>query len=360
MKSKKFIKLLSLCLILCNILCATTFSASATPNNTTTGILEFQEIKELPDGGKIYVYNIDGIINEFPVPPEGFNPLNASNDVLETYGFPIRPTDSDELAKWILMMKKYKKTPIPEVEKTDIIHGLNKKIPTYLSQISTRALDGEHDSRNWSGYVAKGNFSQVQGDFVQPAIPDSEPSYTHESTWVGLGGHYENSGLVQTGTVMATHQGGRQYYAWYEYISPFHQNPEIRMNSVTVNPGDRIHAYCSFQKANNKFNAYIANDTNGTSQAVLVSISASEYFDQRTAEFINEHPSWGAIADNGLTNYGTTNWSGCQVYTMSGSWINLGSTTYDRITMRNANGNVLAAPFNLNGASFVSTWRRHN
>lgn len=86
---------------------------------------------------------------------------------------------------------------------------------------------------------------------------------------------------------MNTYNSGRNYYAWYEYLSANHRNPEIRFTSVVINPGDEIHTYCSFQKLNNKFNAYVANNTNGTSQSVLVTISASEYFDSSTAEYIN-------------------------------------------------------------------------
>lgn len=115
----------------------------------------------------------------------------------------------------------------------------------------------------------------------------------------------------------------------------------------------------SFQKSNNKFNAYIANNTNGTSQSILISISASEFFDQTTAEFINEHPSWGAT-DNGLTNYGTTKWTNCKVYTMSNSWVNLGSTTYDRAIMVGKNNRTMAQPSGLSGTSFTSTWYNYN
>lgn len=359
MKNRGLKKTISLCLVACMFICMTFFSASANSVNSSGERLQCQEIISLPDGGKIYVYNINGVINEFPVPPDGFDPLNASNETLETYGFPVRPSNPEEKAKWTERMKNYKTTPIPEIEQTEIVHGLNRAVPAQETSLITRALDSNTQSYNWSGYVAKGNFSQVQGDFVQPTISSSEPSYTHESTWVGLGGYYTNSGLVQTGTSITTYQGGRHYYAWYEYLSSANPNPEIRMTSVTVNPGDRIHAYCSFQKSNNKFNAYIANDTNGTSQAVLISISASEYFDQRTAEFINEHPSWGAT-DNGLTNYGVTNWTNCKVYTMTGTWMNLGSTTYYRVTMINRNGNVLAEPSNLSGTSFINTWRRRS
>ncbi len=322
-------------------------------NAPKVNFLKYDHIEELNDGGKIYVYYIDGIENDFPVPPDGFKPLEASDEDLATYGFPARPTEAKELAKWNEDMSAYKYTPVPQITQTDVIHGFNHSD----SRNTTNAVNGlsqSTTSSNWSGYVAKGTYSMVQGDFVQPTINSSNPNYTHESTWTGLGG-YTSSKLVQTGTAMTTYAGGRHYYAWYEYLSPTNPNPEIQFTSITVNPGDKIHTYCAFQRANDKFNAYIANNSNGTSQSVLVSIPASEYFDNSAADFINEKPSW-SVTDNGLTNYGTTSWKNCHAYSMSDGWYSLGSTIYDKVTMYNSSGAKRAEPSGLSGQSFTSTW----
>lgn len=202
-------------------------------------------------------------------------------------------------------------------------------------------------------------FAQVQGDFVQPTIQSDCANNTYESTWVGLGG-YNSGKLVQTGTAMNTSGGGRNYYAWYEYLSPSHPNPEIRFSKVTIRPGDRIHTYCSFQRANNKFNAYVANNTNGTSQSVIVNISASEFYDGTTADFINEAPSVGGNTAS-LTKYGTTNWTNCQVFRTTSTWANLGSLTTESIIMKSKDGNrTLATPSGLSGQTFKSTWNNYS
>lgn len=351
----RMVSLLTAVILMCSITVTPAFAETFLGNGDE--YIQYDHIEYLPDGGKIYVYIIDGIENDFPVPPEGFNPLEASNEMLMTYGFPIRPSDESATSEWEKIMSAYKTTPVPKVQRTDITHGVCEFSNYQFSQpefFSSRAFNATTYSRNWSGYVAKGSFAQIQGDFVQPKIDPANPSYTHESTWVGFGG-YKTGKLVQTGTTMSTYAGKNSYYAWYEYLSPSHNNPEIRMNSVTIRPGDKIHTYCSFQQSNNKFNAYIANDTNGTSQSVLISISASEYFDSSTAEFVNEHPSWSAT-DNGLTKYGTMTWTNCQVYTMSCVWTNLASTSYDLCIMNNSSGKVLAKPSNLSGKTFKSTW----
>ena len=330
--ASKITALISSLVLTCTITMTTV--ADAADTTETSRLLQCDHIVELSDGGKIYVYYIDGIENDFPVPPAGFKPIEASDEELATYGFPPRPDNEAELTEWNENMAAYKYTPIPQISQTDVIHGAYQPYIT-ANNSNPKSLDQTTGSSNWSGYVSKGSFAMVQGDFTQPAINPSNPSNTHESTWTGLGG-YNTGKLVQTGTGMDTYGGVNHYNAWYEYLSPANPNPAIVFNSITVNPGDKIHTYCSFQQANNLFNAYIANNTNGTSQSVLVNISASEYFDSSTAEFINEKPTWpSSVTDNGLTNYGTTSWWNCQAYTMSCVWQSLGSTTYDKVIMYN-------------------------
>lgn len=80
--------------------------------------LDYEHIEELDDGGKIYFYLIDGVEHKFPVPPDGFDPLTASDEQLETYGFPPRPDKEniDEYESWVEIMSCYKSTPVPEIE----------------------------------------------------------------------------------------------------------------------------------------------------------------------------------------------------------------------------------------------------
>ena len=71
---------------------ASTLNAYGMEDNTpASGKLQCDYVEELPDGGKKYVYVIDGAEHTFPVPPEGFSPLTASDEQLEAYGFPPRP-----------------------------------------------------------------------------------------------------------------------------------------------------------------------------------------------------------------------------------------------------------------------------
>lgn len=361
-KIKKYSKFISAILSVVMVLSISAPAMAAVPDTNDT--LKYDYVEELPDGGKIYTYIIDGIKNCFPVPPEGFNPLTASDETLATYGFPPRPTDKDEFKEWEKNMSAYKTTPIPEIEEGEVISAPFE--PAEDSFFNSRSIAFTNkNSSNWSGYVAKGGtnaFAQVQGDFVQPTIASDCAKNTYQGTWIGLGGYNGSGKLVQTGTAMDTANGARHYYAWYEYISPSKTNPAIKLTSVTVRGGDRIHAYCSFQRSNNKFNAYIANNTNGTSQSILIDLPASQYYDGTTAEFINERPrlsngttSWLAP----LTKSNNTPWSKCQVYKTTSTWTNLGSLSTDKLTMKNGS-KTLAYPGALSGQTFTSYWSSSN
>lgn len=113
-------------LALLDVTCLMPMSAFADSTGATekTRYLQCDHVEELSDGGKIYVYYIDGVENDFPVPPEGFNPVRASDEDLATYGFPPRPTEAKELAEWTENMSAYRYTPVPVIEQSDVVHGV--------------------------------------------------------------------------------------------------------------------------------------------------------------------------------------------------------------------------------------------
>ena len=220
-------KLLSsiLALILCFSLLST-FSLAATVDEDSTHIqeLEYDRVVDLPDGGKDYVYIIEGIENHYLVPPEDFNPLTATDAQLERYCFPARPEivngisdqnedQSTEYSEWVKLMENYSGTPDPDlsIRITPITDENN--------EATTRATSSR-TSKIWSGYESNlganssAFYTQVQVDFKQPTISATSGSCLN-SYWVGLGGR-NTPKLVQAGTAT---EGKSNHYAWYEYLS---------------------------------------------------------------------------------------------------------------------------------------------
>ena len=334
---KKF-KICSLCLAFALASTVVSVGVGAAPvsaaslDTTDVTNLTCAQVVPLADGGTDYVYDINGVENTFPVPPAGFNPLKATDTQLAEYGFPARPKNGQDLADWNQEMKTYKSTPVPKVAKKN---NSKNNVAQIASGSSSSIQASSTSYYNWGGYVdhyaANNTFASVQGDFTEPPC-NSTISNTYECSWVGLGG-YTSARLVQSGTEVDKINGSASYYAWYEYLGNGVGVNEITLPSLNVRAGDKIHILVSFESANNQLNCYVADNTSGTSQSVVVNLSAGTYYDGSTAEWIDERPTVNG-SYSALTNYGSNSWTNCQAYlTSSSTWQALGSLTYDQVTM---------------------------
>jgi hypothetical protein len=161
---------------------------------------------------------------------------------------------------------------------------------------------------NWSGAVEAGSattFTEVQGDWVVPAVSDSA-SDEASGTWIGIDG-VEATSLIQTGTAenSGPDYGGTQYYAWVELLPGA---PGVITNTSTsepapVEPGDVM-------------SALIMEDSTGVWTIDLDDITQNWSFTQQftyntpglSAEWIEEAPTVNnAIAT--LPDYGSTTFS---------------------------------------------------
>ena len=359
---KKLFSMLMALAIILSFSTTSAFAASASSNDAPSfERIEYDGIEVLEDGGKIYTYIIDGVENKFPVPPDGFDPLTATNEQLSVYGFPVRPVtrDTTAYASWLTLVEDYDSTPVPVIEVMD-----RPMSGTMVASSNSTARAGALYSSNWSGYESNLGtssstfYTQVQADYTQPTI--NSISGTSNSNvigyWVGLGGHNTGS-LVQAGTATT---GLNDHWAWYEYLSASHLNPAIRITSLEINPGDRIHVYVSFQRSNDKFNYYIANNTTGKSASGIVEIDADEYFDGSTAEWVIER------ARTKLPNFVSITMTNCQATrNTSNTWTNLNSLSgVNKITLTNngaSSGTVLCSPGSISSNNkFTTTWKAYN
>lgn len=222
------------------------------------------------DGGTDTFFDVegDGTLTKVPTPPPSFDPITASDDDLESYGLPPRPSNRDAAAVWSADMENWKRNPDPGLCATDY-----------------RAVQ----SGNWAGYFADGSagsYHAVQGDYRQPSSLSTTCANSTLASWTGLGG-YDSEKLIQAGTAYLL--GSTTAVAWYEYLGPNGQGiPLTVMAGVTISPGDRIHTYEVIQTSTGQTTFYVANLTNGTSKSVIKTLSVSTYYDGSTAEFIDE------------------------------------------------------------------------
>lgn len=227
-----------------------TFSVGAVAADVDEGEgekLTCARVEELPDGGHIYTYLVRGVEHHFPVPPEGFDPLTATDEQLETYCFPRRPVarDAEAMEAWLAMVENYSGTPVPEISVVD------RQTVDSQQDIETRSTSPS-GSKNWSGYSVSGSiYTQVQMDYTEPTIL-SAVNGAASCEWVGIGGYPDSNNvgkLVQAGTVQF---GTQTHKAWYEYLNNSSEEtnyPMTTIDSLTIHAGDKIHVYIAFQKA---------------------------------------------------------------------------------------------------------------
>lgn len=272
------------------------------------GCVEYAELvsaKDLPDGGKIYTYSLDGSLIPEPVPPPGWNPLTASDDELKQYG-PLfqRPSEPAKLQDWSAKMSRLSFTGKPsQMCKTNHRSGL-----THIENYSFPWAGGMtvNGTTNWNTfYWATGKWYQTA--FQQACINyyPYDTYYTSYSTWAGLGGWNNNNGqqrLIQTGTDAAK-DWFEGIYPWWEMLNSTHSNPEVAFSGNVINPGDDVQADVYYDTANNVIYMAVKDWTTGGWWGVgpisnYANDSAYDYWDGSTADFVTEN-TYGGLAPGG-------------------------------------------------------------
>jgi hypothetical protein len=108
-----------------------------------------------------------------------------------------------------------------------------------------------NQSNNWFGYnqgtLEQGSklFNSISGDWTVPTATQHASGDEASSDWIGIGGGCIDAGctvgdntLIQTGTEQDVSGGTASYGAWWELVPA----PSISIDSMTVQPGDHMHA----------------------------------------------------------------------------------------------------------------------
>jgi hypothetical protein len=313
----------------------------------------------LPDGGRAYVYSMpDGSTATFPVPPARFDPLHAFDAQLAEYGFQPRPaTDSVAYASWADSMASYRSTPVPDIALGPTISGPRRQ-----------TTSGGFIQSNWGGWIANWgsgttHYVATEMDFTEPSVSSTTCSGASAAAWTGLGG-FNTSKLVQDGVEVPTSglslcsSKASGYCAWYEYLNATTNHGPTIMSNVTIHSGDNMHLYSVYSSSLGRINFYVADNTTGTSQSVIITGVGTSYYDGSSGDFI------GAEAASGtpLKHFSTFSTRNGYAENTAGTWTTISSARYPtKSTLINIfNGDVLATTGNLNssGTGFSMSWLR--
>jgi hypothetical protein len=323
-------------------------------------------------------------IHTFVAPPATFNPVAASPEALQQYGFPPKPDQVQAPAAYSAWAKAVSapqtRLQTPQLVQTAIQNGPAQIQPT--SQLKQPANEFNSNpsnavlstSSNWSAYVDYDNNTKpFAKSFIYAywMVPVAQHAFGHglpagwdySSQWVGIDG-WGSPDVLQAGTEADAYLSGSTkatfYAAWIEWY-PFN---ESRISNFSVAPGNEMFVEV-WNTSATVGNAYLVNFT--TQQAVSFTFSAPSgtKLVGNSAEWVVERPGIsGGLAP--LTNYVACPFDACYAFgsVNGGTYnrayypgINLAGTTVYAASMLDNAGKVISVP------SLVGTadlWFRDN
>lgn len=218
-----------------------------------------------------------------------------------------------------------------------------------LIKVGPQLSVNTNTSDNWFGYnlgaLADGDqlFSSITGNWTVPTATQHTSGQSEDSAdWIGIGGGCVDSGcdatdetLIQTGTEQdVSSTGAASYDAWYELVPA----PEFEISSMTIEPGDQMHASLTqLAGESDVWEVTIEDVTRDETYSTTVPYSST----QDTAEWIEETPL-EIGTDAGLANLPNLTdpaWNGL---TVNGG--NPDLNTSEEMDLVDSDGDVIGAP----------------
>lgn len=256
-------------------------------------------------------YDIGGIRGYRELPPVGFDPVQASDEVLARHHIAARPQAAGD-------------------------QGLGEAQASLSGRVRTKsvcrlpfAAGTWRKSYNWAGDEVRAQsayqYTGVQANFIQqPYNSGCEATgISALSQWVGLGGDGDTVPLVQAGTNVW--HFAPVYSAWAEVIIPGVSNTgQIGLN-VPVAQNDNMFAYVTVGMQGIQRQAWleVMNMTKGIADYLVVDVTPTGAFSGVSAEWIDERPTmigpYGGLTS--LMKFSKTTWSNMKSrHSNTGSW----------------------------------------
>lgn len=265
------------------------------------------------------------------LPPEGFDPLSASDADLEKFGFPSRPQPALQPAEFAFWQQMFAPPLEFEPFKFDILPLFSAEGRNWNPSLPRRQT-----SFNWSGaYITPRDgmvFRTMWGKWQVPT-PTLPPGGViadkyRSSTWIGFDGQrrYYRSTLPQFGTsqVIDEMTGAAKYEAWWQWWvrNAAGQAYPITLTSPGIHAGDLIMCFMKVKKNRRRVYFVIKNVTTGVSVKFFQNAPSIPAFPQitvsgATAEWVMERPADAPDPTPlPLPDYGTVDFRHCGASTI--------------------------------------------
>jgi len=218
-----------------------------------------------------------------------------------------------------------------------------------LLRLAPHLRANTNQSSNWFGYnqgtLEQGAklFNSITGDWTVPTVTQHTSGQAeYSSDWIGIGGGCVDTGctatdstLIQTGTEQdVSSSGAASYSVWWELVPA----PSLTITTMTVNPGDHMHAsIAELVPDSNLWTITIKDVTNGQSYTTTVPYTSTHL----TAEWIEETPL--LIGTNaGFAALPTLSSPAFDLATTNGAPANLKSS--EQMQLIDSSGAVIGSP----------------
>jgi hypothetical protein len=307
-----------------------------------TGTAQLQQLKP-----NELATNVAGVTT-IAAPPKGFNPLTASDQDLEYYGFPPRPNEiaaPKALATWQKAMAASKTRVTPVLEVTNNAAG-PAKMQAGAAPPSGSAAPAT--SYNWVGYVntngvttyGRSSFYYVIADYDVPNLRQAncDGTWDYAFTSVAIDGWGSGDELA-AGTEEAAYCNGTTRANYYSAGYEWFPSGWVSIPSLSVAPGDELFAEV-WTTSSTSGHAYLVNLS--TNRFVIVNVSAPP-----GTHLIGNNAQWIMSLYGGLAtraNYISEYLSDAYAYNFSYSAVDPGSAPSFPVTMVNSLGSTIAYP----------------
>ena len=255
-------------------------------------------------------------VRSFPRPPDGFDPLAASDRELLVHGFPGRPHDSQAGVlgeRWREVVSRSKDHIQAEfVSAPKVSDGVSAAAPPNVLKSgwagsTAQAPAVSHDE--WGVVTARDPVTWVSGQWTVPDVRAVSDRTAACATWVGIDGarQIDSTDILQVGTTQAVISGQQQTYAWWEW----YPNPPHRITNFPVFPGDVVFCLICAPESTGA-QVYLTNVTTGKFVSFAITAEGGGWsLAGDTVEWILENPLMGQNSFADLPRFGAVYFDEC-------------------------------------------------
>jgi hypothetical protein len=289
-----------------------------------------------PDVAAVYHFDTLGDI-QIIRPPEGFDPITASDQTLQAWAFTPRQNDDAGLAQWQATYSNY-------------------KVPTQVPELCTTTASATiYDNNIWSGVMDTGSDPQAyRRVFASNRVPTFNATCPTPSSlvqWVGIGG-WGVPQLIQLGwaTDDNTTQGE---FPWMEFLSSGYSTPLTPIvDGITASAGDLVESDAYYYITSPSIILNFTNRTTGYHENMtlysirenpFVTHPVSEYYNGSMVEAINERPTLSSGGYHPVRNFGTAGWADANAALAGHPYTGMGGFPHVGIQMQTGSGTIISS-----------------